>query len=61
MCDRMVYNVFLEINMVAAVNVIIIVVAILVIIDLGIIGDDFFSCTVDRLRLFKPMRVRLSA
>lgn len=38
----------------ATVYVINIVIAILVIIDLGIIGDDFFSCTVDRLRQFKP-------
>ncbi len=55
--DKIIYNIFLEKIMTAIVNVIIIVIAVLAIIDLGIIGDGFFSCTVDRLRRFSPSRV----
>lgn len=34
----------------------IIVIAVLVVLVLGLVGDDFFLCTVDRLRKFYPKR-----
>lgn len=47
--------------MFSAVYVINIVIAVLVIIDLGLFGDGFFFSTVNRLRQFNPKEAAYSA